>query len=70
MAAGAFGFSADLSLEDRPGDGSYLPTQVASQDEYRALADVLAEFGVGHIVGGPGYSGPDGENKDCAPRRS
>jgi N-acyl-D-aspartate/D-glutamate deacylase len=66
MTAGAFGFSADLSLEDRPGDGSYLPTQVASQDEYRALADVLAEFGVGHIGWTRGIPDRMGENKDCA----
>jgi N-acyl-D-aspartate/D-glutamate deacylase len=65
MAAGAFGFSADLSLEDRPGDGSYLPTQVASQEEYLALADVLAEFGVGHIGWTRGIPDRMGENKDC-----
>ena len=66
MAAGAFGFSADLSLEDRPDDGSYLPTQVTSQEEYLALADVLGEFGVGHIGWTRGIPDRMGENKDCA----
>src|SRR5581483_1236042 len=66
MRAGAFGFSADLSLEDRPGDGSFLPTQVASQEEYLALADVLAEFGVGHIGWTRGIPDRMGENKDRA----
>ena len=49
MVAGAFGISADKSLEDRPEDGSFLPSHVASEDEYMALAEVLGEFGVGHI---------------------
>jgi N-acyl-D-amino-acid deacylase len=49
MAAGAFGFSADRNLIDRPEDGSFLPTQVASREEFLALAEVLREFGVGHI---------------------
>ena len=49
MAAGAFGFSADMNTGDRPEDGSWLPSHVASNDEYTGLADVLSEFGVGHI---------------------
>src|SRR5207249_10140809 len=49
MAAGAFGFSADRNLIDRPEDGSFLPTQVASREEFLALAEALREFGVGHI---------------------
>jgi len=49
MAAGAFGFSADRNLIDRPEDGSFLPTQVASRQEFLALAEILREFGVGHI---------------------
>src|SRR5439155_1575413 len=44
-----FGFSADRHLIDRPEDGSFLPTQVASREEFLALAEVLREFGVGHI---------------------
>ncbi len=49
MQAGAFGFSADKNLEDRPEDGSFLPSHVASEREFLALAEVLSEFGVGHI---------------------
>ena len=48
MKAGAFGISADMNMEDRPEDGGFLPSQVASDEEYLALADVLGEFGVGH----------------------
>jgi N-acyl-D-aspartate/D-glutamate deacylase len=64
MAAGAFGFSADKSLEDRPGDGSYLPTQVASDDEFFALAEILREFGVGHIGWTRGIPDRMGANRD------
>src|ERR671936_2286559 len=49
MKAGAFGFSADKNLEDRTEDGSALPSHVASPEEFLALADVLSEFGVGHL---------------------
>ena len=49
VKAGAFGFSADKSMEDRPEDGSFLPSHVASDEEYLGLAEVLSEFGVGHI---------------------
>ena len=49
MRAGAFGFSSNKNLEDRPEDGSFLPSHVASDDEFLALAEVLGEFGVGHI---------------------
>ena len=49
MVAGAFGFSANMNGEDRTEDGSPLPSQVASKEEYMALAEVLGEFGVGHI---------------------
>ncbi len=49
MQAGAFGFSADKNLEDRTEDGSALPSHVASPREFLALAEVVAEFGVGHI---------------------
>lgn len=49
MQAGAFGFSADKNLEDRTEDGSALPSHVASPEEFIALAEVLAEYGVGHI---------------------
>ncbi len=49
MEAGAFGFSTDMNTGDRPEDGSWLPSHVASNEEYTALAEVLTEFGVGHI---------------------
>ena len=49
MKAGAFGLSADKNLEDRPEDGSWLPSHVASKEEFLALSQVLAQFGVGHL---------------------
>ena len=49
MKAGAFGFSADKNLEDRPEDGSWLPSHVAAPEEFYALSQVLGEFGVGHL---------------------
>ncbi len=49
MSAGAFGFSFNKNMEDRPEDGSFLPSHVASPEEYLALSEVLGEFGVGHI---------------------
>ena len=49
MQAGAFGFSADMNTGDRPEDGSWLPSHVASNEEYMGLSEVLGEFGVGHI---------------------
>ena len=49
MAAGAFGFSFNKNMEDRPEDGSFLPSHVASKEEFIALSEVLAEFGVGHM---------------------
>ncbi len=49
MEAGAFGFSTDMNTGDRPEDGSWLPSHVASNEEYTGLAEVLTEFGVGHI---------------------
>ena len=49
MQAGAFGFSFNKNMEDRPEDGSFLPSHVASDEEFHALAEVLSDFGVGHI---------------------
>ena len=49
MKAGAFGFSSNYNFEDRPEDGSWLPSHVASHEELLALAEVMGEFGVGHI---------------------
>jgi len=48
MTAGAFGFSFNKNMEDRPEDGSFLPSHVASNEEFLALSEVLGEFGVGH----------------------
>ncbi len=49
MKAGAFGWSAMKTLANRPDDGRFIPSQVASNEEFLALAKVLNEFGVGHI---------------------
>ena len=49
MKAGAFGFSFNKNLEDRPEDGGSLPSHVASAEEFLGLAEVLGEFGVGHM---------------------
>ena len=64
MQAGAFGFSADKSLEDRPADGSYLPTHVAADQEFFDLAMILREFGVGHIGWTRGIPDRMGANQD------
>ena len=55
MSAGAFGFSSNLNLIDRPEDGSFLPSHVASDEEHLALAEVLRDFGVGHIGHSQGF---------------
>jgi len=57
MEAGAFGFTADMNTGDRPEDGSWLPSHVASNEEYLALSEVLGEFSVGHIGWTIGQSG-------------
>ena len=49
MEAGAFGFSLNKNMEDRPEDGGFLPSHVASDEEFLALAEVLPHFGIGHI---------------------
>ena len=49
MTAGAFGFSLNKNMEDRPEDGSFLPSHVASDEEFLALSEVLRSFGVGHV---------------------
>ena len=49
MEAGAFGWSAMKTLANRPDDGRFIPSQVASNEEFLALAKVLNEYGVGHI---------------------
>ena len=49
MRAGGFGFSLDKNLEDRTEDGGLLPSVVASDEEFYALAEVLGELGMGHV---------------------
>jgi len=49
MKAGAFGWSSMKTLINRPDDGRFIPSQVASNEEYLALAQVLSDFGVGSI---------------------
>ena len=49
MKAGAFGWSSMKTLGNRPDDGRFIPSQVASNEEFMALAEVLSEFGVGSI---------------------
>ena len=49
MKAGAFGFSMDKNGENRTADGGRLPSNVASDREFLGLAEVLSEFGVGHV---------------------
>ena len=49
LEAGAFGFSFNKNMEDRPEDGSFLPSHVAADEEFHALAEVLCPFGIGHI---------------------
>jgi N-acyl-D-aspartate/D-glutamate deacylase len=64
MKAGAFGWSSMKTLLNRPDDGRFIPSQVASNEEYLALAEVMSEFGVGHIGWTRGAAErplPDGE---------
>ena len=49
MKAGGFGFSLDKNMEDRTEDGGLLPSVVASDREFLGLAEVLGQFGVGHV---------------------
>ena len=55
MKAGAFGFSLNKSMEDRPEDGGFLPSHVASNEEFLALAEVLPPYGVGHMGNALGF---------------
>ena len=55
MKAGAFGISSNMSYENRPEDGGFLPSHVASDEEYLGLAEVLGQFGVGHIGNAMGF---------------
>ena len=64
MKAGAFGISADKNLEDRPEDGGWLPSHVASKEEFLGLARVMREFGVGQIGWTIGISDDRPEQRD------
>ena len=83
MKAGAFGLSADKNLEDRPEDGSWLPSHVASKEEFLALSQVMGQFrrrplGLDHRhlrrpgrpAGDAGGNGPDERpSLACGPRQ-
>ena len=49
MEAGAFGWSSMKTLLNRPDDGRFIPSQVASNEEYLALSQAMAPFGIGSI---------------------
>ena len=64
MTAGAFGWSSMKTLLNRPDDGRFIPSQVAGNAEYLALAETMASFGVGSIGWTRGQAErpiPDGE---------
>ena len=63
MKAGGFGISADKDLVDRPEDGSFLPTHVADDGEFLAEAEVLGQFGVGHIGWTLGGDNKEGQHR-------
>ena len=53
MEAGAFGIAGNRSAEDHPEDGGYLPSHIASDEEWLGLMEVLAAvrrraYWVGH----------------------
>ena len=56
MQAGAFGFAADKSEEDRAEDGGPLPSHVASDEEFLALAEVLGGLEMGWMGWTIGFS--------------
>ena len=64
MKAGAFGISADQNLEDRAEDGSPLPSHVASPEEFLAMAEVMGQFGVGHLGWTIGISDDRAEQRE------
>ena len=59
MKAGSFGFSGNESLEDRNEEGGPLPTHLASREEWIGLAEVLGEFGIGHMGASVGQNDPN-----------
>lgn len=61
MDAGAFGYSNHRSLEDRHEDGGPLPSHVSSKEEILALAEIVAEYGVGGVHWTRGVEEGDGD---------
>ena len=51
MKAGRSACPPTRTWRDRPEDGSWLPSHVASPEEFYALSQVLRQFGVGHLDG-------------------
>jgi N-acyl-D-amino-acid deacylase len=49
LNAGGFGFSGTFSMANRDYDGGYLPTQVASREEFLEMASVLRDYNRGSI---------------------
>lgn len=49
LNAGGFGFSGTFSMANRDYDGGYLPTQVASREEFLQMAAVLRDYNRGSI---------------------
>ncbi len=49
LNAGGFGFSGTFSMANRDYDGGYLPTQVASREEFLEMAMVLRDYNRGSI---------------------
>ena len=68
MKAGSFGFAADRNEEDRSEDGSAIPSHVASDEEYLALAEILGEFGVGWMGWTIGVSAHPEKQQDLLTR--
>jgi N-acyl-D-aspartate/D-glutamate deacylase len=51
LNAGGFGFSGTFSMANRDYDGGYLPTQVASREEFLEMATVLRDYNRGRSSG-------------------
>ncbi len=49
LEAGGFGFSGTFSMANRDFDGGYLPTHVASREEFLAMAALVGEYNRGSI---------------------
>ena len=56
LEAGGFGFSGSFSMANRDYDGGYLPTHVATREEFLGAAQVLREFNRGSIEWTMGHS--------------